>query len=201
MTAPAPRPNPTLKPPPTQRLAVAYFTPLLAPLPVGTRIPQAAPGQEVIDYFLRVEPGGGTPVNDRTMFRIGVILHSYCPNNDETVGEENMQAALAWGGNAQGVTIELRNGEKWYVTDSSASAAVTKHGDPLTNLTRFRGTVTWMVPGMPLAGPARGVVGSNRAGRQGVHNVNTPDPGVRAAAGSRQPGMPDPSVRRTKRGS
>ncbi len=160
MIAPAPRPNPTLKPPPTQRLAVAYFTPLLSPLPVGTRIPQAAPGQEVIDYFLRVEAGGGAAINDRLLFRIGVILHSYCPNSDETVGEENMQDALAWGGNAQGVTIELRNGETWYVTDSSASAAITKHGDPLTNLTRFRGMVTWLMPGKTLAATARGVVGN-----------------------------------------
>lgn len=196
MTTPAPRPNPTLKPPPTQRLAVAYFTPLLTPLPVGTRIPQAAPGQETIDYFMRVEPGGGAAINDRLLFRIGVILHSYCPNNDETIGEDNLLAALGWGGNAQGTTIEIRNGEKWYVTDSSASAAVTKHGDPLTNLTRFRGTCTWILPGMPMAG-SRALVGSKRAGqRPTVHNVNAPDPGVRPAPAGRKPGMPDPSVRK-----
>ena len=111
MTSPAPRPFPTLRPPPTQRLAVAYFTPLLTPLPVGTRIPQPGPGQETIDYFIRVEPGGGTTVDSRLLFRVGIVLHSYCPNNDETVGEDNLTTALAWGANAMGTSVELRNGE------------------------------------------------------------------------------------------
>jgi hypothetical protein len=144
----------TLKSPPIEKLAKAYFTPLMAPLLVATRLPQPAPNKETINTFLRLQSGGGTQRPDTILFDISVILHSYAPNEQEDVAEENLADAVAWGSNAQGQTITLRNGDEYYVTYSRATGLSHRQADPYVDLIRYRSMVQWRVPGIVI-GPGQ----------------------------------------------
>ena len=144
------RPFATVAPPPAQGLMVAYLTPILAPTPVATRLPQPAKTEDTINNFLRVESAGGRPRGDeQILFDMSVILHSYCPNNQESQGEQLLGDALAWAGNAQGTFVtHPSTGVEYFVTYSRITGLSTKHADPQVALTRFRGMVTWTVHGV-----------------------------------------------------
>lgn len=149
----APRPYATVAPPPAQGLMVAYLTPILAPTPVATRLPQPAKTEDTINNFLRVESAGGGPRgDDQVLFNMSVILHSYCPNNQESQGEQLLGEALAWAGNAQGTFVTHPSTQvDYFVTYSRITGLAMKHADPQVALTRFRGMVTWTVHGSPRA--------------------------------------------------
>lgn len=199
MTGPvAPRFLTTTKPPPSEKLAKLYFSPLMAPTPVATRLPRPAETADTINGFLRIEAGGGVlrPVSglEQLMWDVSVILHAYAPNTEESFAEELIGRAVAWGANAQGTTTTLRNGDKWYVAYSNATGLATRKADPLVNMTRYRAMVTWRIPGLPIT-PGEGIV------------RHTPEPGDSAALGDSAaaparrrtpppPGTPRPSRRR-----
>ena len=144
------RPFTTLLPPPAQGLAVSFFTPLLAPTPVATRLPQPKKIDDTINQFLRVEAAGG-PQYDEYLFQVSIILHAYSTNNEESACEQMLGRALAHGGNAQGSFIlHQSTGVEWYVTASQISSQAMKYADPAVALTRFRGMVTWVVAGRAL---------------------------------------------------
>ena len=130
---------------------VAYLTPILAPTPVATRLPQPNKTEDTINNFLRVESAGGAPRGeDQILFNVSVILHCYCPNNQESQGEQLLGEALAWAGNAQGTFITHPSTEvEYFVTYSRIAALAMKHADPQVALTRFRGMVTWTIHGQP----------------------------------------------------
>jgi hypothetical protein len=142
-----PRPFTTLLPPPIEAMAVQYFTPLMAPTPVATRLPNPAKNEDTIDGFLRLEAAGGAQVNENLMWDSSVILHAYSPI--EPQAESIIGRAVAWGSNAQGITVTIDNFD-WYVTFSRASGLPTKQQDPMVNLTRYRAMVSWRIPGNPL---------------------------------------------------
>lgn len=146
-----PRPYTTVAPPPIQGLMVAYLTPLLTPTPVATRLPQPAKTDDTINNFLRVEAAGGGPSgNDQILFNASVILHAYCPNTQESQGEQLIGDALAWAGNAQGTFVTHASTQvEYFVTYSRITSLATKQADPQVALTRFRGMVTWVVHGIP----------------------------------------------------
>lgn len=148
-----PRPYTTVAPPPVQGLMVAYLTPILAPTPVATRLPQPGKTDDTINMFLRVEGAGGAPRgDDQILFNASVILHSYCTNNEESQGEQLLCEALAWAGNAQGTYVALPStGTEYFVTYSRITSLAMKNADPQVALTRFRGMVTWTVHGSPRA--------------------------------------------------
>jgi hypothetical protein len=147
---------PTIKPPPMGGLMVGYLTPLMAPTPVQTRRPKPTPDDDVAypDGFLRVEAGGGSWValDEGVFFDASAILHGYADYENEWKAEDLCGTALAWGGNAQGLTLTMTDtGEEWYVTYSRITALATELVDPLVRLTRYRGMVTWRVPGVPIS--------------------------------------------------
>lgn len=142
------RPFATLVPPPATGLAVGYLIPLMAPMRVATRLPKPADTEDVINGFLRVEAGGGSVMADEILFNVNIILHSYASNNDESSAELNMQKALAWAGNAQGTTLVHPSTQKeYFVTYSRISSLGHRQGDPLVNMARYRGMVTWRIRG------------------------------------------------------
>jgi hypothetical protein len=49
-------------PPPVQGLAVNYFTPIMAPVPGASRLPQPSKSGDTVNGFLRIEAGGGSSV-------------------------------------------------------------------------------------------------------------------------------------------
>lgn len=153
MTVTDARPFATLKPPPMAGLMVSYLTPLLAPTPVATRRPKPTSTDDVSypDGFIRVESGGGTWVvaDENYLFDASAIIHGYADYEHEPQAEDLCGTALAWGGNASGLTIPL-GGTDWYCTYSRITALATELVDPMVALVRFRGMVTWRVPGVPL---------------------------------------------------
>jgi hypothetical protein len=149
MTGPlAPRPFPTTRPPPTESLAELYFTPLVAPTPVATRLPRPADTADTINAFLRIEAGGGVLRPDGFLWDVSVILHAYAPWSQEPMAEHLIGVAVAWGANAQGTTTVMPNGDKWYVTFSQCTGFITRKADPMVNLARYRAMVSWRVPGI-----------------------------------------------------
>jgi hypothetical protein len=142
-----PRPFTTLLPPPIEAMAAQYFTPLMAPTPVATRLPNPAKSEDTVEGFLRLEAAGGAQVNENLMWDSAIILHSYSPI--EPQAEAIIGRAVAWGSNAQGITVTIDNFD-WYVTFSRASGLPTKQQDPMVNLTRYRAMVSWRIPGNPL---------------------------------------------------
>lgn len=146
-----PRPYTTVAPPPAQGLMVAYLTPIMAPTPVATRLPQPGKTDDTINNFLRVEVAGGGPRGeDQILFNASVLLHAYCTNNEESRGEQMLCDALAWAGNAQGTWVTLPSTQQQYfVTYSRITSSPMKTADPQVALTRFRGMVLWTVHGSP----------------------------------------------------
>lgn len=141
------RPFTTLLPPPIETMAVQYFTPLMDPTPVATRLPTPDDNEDTISGFLRVEAAGGHLLPDMFFWDMSVILHSYSP--DEVQAEQIINTAVAWGNNATGVTTTV-NSVDWYVTYARASGLPTKQQDPMVNLTRYRAMVSWRIPGQPI---------------------------------------------------
>lgn len=151
MTMPAPRPFTTVAPPPMQALAVSYLTPLMAPTPVATRLPQPAKTEDTVNSFLRVESAGGAPLREQLLFRAAVILHGYCTNANESFGEQMLGKALAWAGNAQGTWIvHPSTDDRYFVTASAITSLSHKYADPAVAMTRFRGMVSWIIQGKAL---------------------------------------------------
>lgn len=142
-------PYPTIYPPPIQALAIAYFTPRLAPIRVATRLPQPEKTDDTINGFIRIEAAGGHILEDQYLFNCGIILHSYAPNNAESQAEINCMKAIAHGGNAQGRYIIHPSLQRpWFVTFSRITGLAVKQADPLVNMVRFRALITWRIQGM-----------------------------------------------------
>lgn len=148
-----PRPFQTLKPPPIESLAVAYLTPLVAPLRVLTRLPPNKPGSDTptTNTFIRVESGSGATYADGIMFDCITILQSYAPYDDEVIAEDNIGDALAWMSNAQGTTITDSTGYDWYVTFSGATSLPHRNTGPAVPLSCYRAAVMWRIPGKILS--------------------------------------------------
>lgn len=128
---------------------MAFFTPLMAPVPVATRLPQPGQAADTVNGFLRVEAAGGSVQKDGFLFDVGLILHSYAPNNQESLAELIMMRATAFGGNAQGQMITHPSLQRpWYVTFSRIQGLALRQADPMVNLTRFKALIIWRVQGM-----------------------------------------------------
>src|SRR5882757_7621218 len=147
------RPFTTTKPPPIESLVKAYFTPLMSPLPVVTRLRQPAPNADTITEYLRIQAAGGpqlvTTGQEGYFWQCSLILHSYAPADQEVLAEENMTTAVGWGANAQGTTIVTRSGVPWYCSYSTGQVG-TKIIDPSVALVRYRGLATWRIMGRPM---------------------------------------------------
>lgn len=135
-------------PPPAGGIAKAYFTPLMAPVPVATRLPQPGATQDTINGFLRIEAAGGPIMPDSVFFDIGIVLHSYAPNNQESMAEQVLALAIGWGNNASGTTIiHPSSGLPYFVSYSRCNSVGAKQQDSLVNMVKFVGKVTWRMQG------------------------------------------------------
>lgn len=97
-----------------------------------------------------MEPSGGPIRPDGVVFDIGITLCAYAPNNRESDAEVLMTRAIAWGNNAMGTTITHPSTQQQYFVAYSRTVTVgTKQADPLVNMARFVGKVTWRMKGLP----------------------------------------------------
>lgn len=140
----------TVRPPPTELVALAYFTPLIAPTPCGTRVPKPSNTADTINGFLRVEAGGGVLRADGILWDVSCILHAYANNTEEAMAEQLGEEAVAWGANFTGSSVQMPNGDVWYCTYARCSGWNQRKGDPLVAMTRYRSMVTWRIPGLPI---------------------------------------------------
>jgi len=124
----------------------------MAPTPVATRLPQPSKTDDTVNGFLRVESSGGFLRADGLLYDVGVILHAYAPNSAESAAEQLLATALGWGGNAMGTTITHPSSQvQYFVAFSRVSGAGVRLQDPLVNLTRFVGKVSWRLQGRYVA--------------------------------------------------
>ena len=139
-------PFPTLVPAPIETLAILFFTPLMDPIPVGTRLPPPADDEPYITSFFKVESAGGVQLNEY-QYEQHLILHSY--NLKEADGEQIGNLGTGAGGNALGWSGVAR-GVKYYVGWSRVIQLSMQQTDPLVNLPRYRSMVGWTIIGNPL---------------------------------------------------
>jgi hypothetical protein len=149
MTAPTPY---GIVGPDPEALALAYFTPLMSPVPVTTRLPKPAARADTVTPWLRLEAGGGFQRDDEIMFDLSLILHSYAPQNEEPAAAKNLRTALGYG--ARGIytfTVTDPDGVDWWVAHSKVQGNLFKQNDPLVNMPRYKAMLMWRIPGQALA--------------------------------------------------
>jgi len=139
-----------IAPPPTEALAIALWTPLMAPLPVTTRLPKPAVRADMVNPVLRVEAAGGFLRQDELLYDISLILHSYAPENQEATAESNLVTALGYGARGIKAFPITVGGHDFYVIHSWVTGAPLRQNDPLVNMTRYRAMLTWRIPGTAL---------------------------------------------------
>src|SRR3954471_13653992 len=149
------RPFTPTAPPPVAAMAVGYFPTVMPDVPCATRLPRPSKTEDTINGFLRVESGGGPVLADNILYDCSLILHAYANNTDESKAEQLIGEALGWAGAAQGqILTHPSTGYEYYVTYTRITAVGMKHQDPMVNMVRYRGMVTWRLKGRTLANPS-----------------------------------------------
>lgn len=127
-------------------LAQAFYTPLQAPTPVRTRLPDVKSNEDTIHGMLRVEAGPVEPCMDvyGTAWDATFLMHGYSPN--EIQASQIIQNAKAYALAVGGTTIA-----GWYVIKALRVGGGNRLDDPLVpkNLVRYRAFATWRIAGKP----------------------------------------------------
>jgi hypothetical protein len=127
-------------------LATFYLTPLIAPTPVATRLPDVNNPNDTTNGFVRVEAMGGVK-HSLTEYNQRILCHTYVPFEYEVQGAQIANTVVAYMSAAQGVSI---NG--WYVTDSARVDMPQRQSDPKVNLLRYLALAAWTVVGQKVPG-------------------------------------------------
>lgn len=151
----------TIKPPPTETVAVRYLQPLIDPVKVVTRLPPApkAIDTQPANAFLRVEASGGIGSSYAGIFTVHIIIHSYAPYNQEEDAEDNLAEAIGWMGNALGSIVVTKDLQEWFIIDSNVISNGHRLADPRLPMTRYRGAIMWSIQGNVMAPISRRDVG------------------------------------------
>lgn len=135
---------PVVTPADIEWMALFFLTPLMAPTPVATRLPNETMDTDTVNGFLRVEAGGGVKAN-YTEYDQTILLHTYVPAEFEPLGAELANKAIAYMSAAGGLNISGR-----YVTEVLHATTVQRRTDPNVNLVRYMSFVTWRILGQPV---------------------------------------------------
>jgi hypothetical protein len=136
---------PVVTPADTEWLSTYYLTPLMAPTPVATRLPDDTDPDDTVNGFISVESSGGPKVS-LIEYNQTIILHTYCAEEYEPQGFDIARNAVAWMGAASGLTIS-----GWQITDVPRVTSPQRRNDPkVPNLLRYLAMVTWTVVGQPV---------------------------------------------------
>jgi hypothetical protein len=148
MTVPgAPPPGflwPVVTPGPVESMALYFLSPLIAPTPVATRLPNDTIESDIAYGFVRVEAGPG-PRRNLTEYNQTILLHTYVPFEYEVTGEQIGNNVIAYMGAAGGLTIAGR-----YVVEVPRISTLQRRTDPKVNLLRYLAFVTWTIAGEPV---------------------------------------------------
>ena len=133
---------PPLQAPDTQDLGIYYFTPILAPTRVDSRLPSPAKNQDTVHGFMTIEAGDTTRVG-LAQWDISMILHAYSPVEAEAADISNK--AMVYGTAVQGLTVM-----GWYIVCLVNAIGSRQLQNPDIDLPRYRSALTWRVAGHPI---------------------------------------------------
>lgn len=133
---------PPLAAPDIEDLVPYFYTPILAPTPVDTRLPKPDNDKDTVNGFLTVEAGPSSR-NGLAQWDMSFILHAYSPV--EAQAADISGTAMAYGTAVQGLTVM-----GWYIVGLVTAVGGVKLPNPDINLPRYRSALTWRVQGRPI---------------------------------------------------
>jgi hypothetical protein len=128
--------------PDIEDLAPYYFTPIIAPTPIDTRLPKPDDNADTINGFVTVEAAPAQRVG-LAQWDLSFILHAYSPV--EYQAADISHKLMSYGTAAQGQTIA-----GWYVVMVPIAVGGEKLVNPDIELPRYRSALTWRVQGHPI---------------------------------------------------
>jgi hypothetical protein len=132
---------PPLEPADIEDLPIWYYTPILAPTPVDSRLPSPANDRDTVNGFLRIESADSTR-SGLDCYDLNFIFHAYSPIEAEA--SDISKKVGAYASSALGQNIM-----SWYVIHVPTVIFGRRLSDPDIPLPRYRGAVTWRVQGHP----------------------------------------------------
>jgi hypothetical protein len=134
---------PPLVSPDTEDLAIFYYTPIIAPTLIDTRLPKPDDDADTINGFVTVEAGDKSRVG-LAQWDCSFILHSYSPVEAQAADTSN--TLMTHGTAVQGLTVM-----GWYIVGLVAAVGSRKLSNPdIPQLARYRSALTWRVAGRPI---------------------------------------------------
>lgn len=134
---------PPVDAPDIEDLVPYYFTPILSPTLVDTRLPKPDADKDTINGFMTVEAGDMSRVG-LAQWDLDFILHAYSPV--EAQASDISRKAMAYGTSVQGLTVM-----GWYIVALVTAIGGRKLPNPdVPGLTRYRSALTWRVAAKPI---------------------------------------------------
>jgi hypothetical protein len=123
-------------------LGMYYFTPLIAPTPIDTRLPNVADDADTVNGFVTIEAAPASRVG-LAQWDLSFILHAYSPHEYEAA--DISRKLMAHGTAVQGLTVM-----GWYIVGLVNAVGGEKLPNPDIELPRYRSALTWRVAGHPI---------------------------------------------------
>jgi hypothetical protein len=133
---------PPLDLPDIEDLGPYYFTPLIAPTPIDTRLPKPDDSADTVSGFVTIEAAPASRVG-LAQWDLSFILHAYSPSEYEAATIS--RKLMSYGTSVQGLTIM-----GWYVVMVVNAVGGEKLPNPDIELPRYRSALTWRVQGHPI---------------------------------------------------
>lgn len=123
-------------------LGMYYFTPLIAPTPIDTRLPKVADTADTNNGFVTIEAAPASRYG-LAQWDLSFILHAYSPQEYEAA--DISRKLMAYGTAVQGLTVM-----GWYIVGLVNAIGGEKIPNPDIELPRYRCALTWRVQGRPI---------------------------------------------------
>lgn len=133
---------PPLASPDTEDLGMYYYTPLIAPTKIDTRLPVPTNSEDTIHGFVTIEAGPATRFG-LAAWDLSMILHAY--SDVESQAADISGKLMAYGTAVQGLTVM-----GWYIIGLVNAVGGVKLPNPDVSLPRYRSALTWRVQGHPI---------------------------------------------------
>jgi hypothetical protein len=133
---------PPLLAPDIEDLGIYYFSPLLTPTVVDTRLPKLDNTRDVENGFVTIESVNVDRV-DLASYELSFLMHAYHPT--EAAAADLSRYIMAYGTAVQGLSVM-----GWYIMGLVNATGGRKLPNPDVDLPRYRSSLTWRVQGRPI---------------------------------------------------
>jgi hypothetical protein len=144
----APIEFPVVTPADVEALAQFFYTPIMAPTLVATRLPRPADNADTINGFLRVESADCSPLIQfrSAAWDLSFLMHAYSPNEIEAANI--IGKAMAHAASAHFKKVQIDAGPTFHIVDVVNVLGGDRLPEPrVPDLVRYRAAVTWRVSG------------------------------------------------------